>query len=194
MKNTAAWTAFCCLVVLGESAIAQMGGGGGMAGGGGGQAGVPMFDEPKFRDRVYENGGPQIVDSKSGRMITSVEIEGNRSVSEHKILSHMQSRVDRLYDRDTFNRDIGELYRTGLFDEIKPYFSEDAEGVRIRLVVRERPTVDRLPFTAIRLSTISNLPSTAASTKATRPVRAPSMRRGIVLSNTTKIKASTTPT
>lgn len=134
----------CCLTLADPRCLlAQMGGG---APGGGAQPGAPVFDEPKFRDRVYENGGPQIVDSKSGRMITSVVIEGNRSVSEHKVLSHMQSRVDRLYDRDTFNRDIGELYRTGLFDEIKPEIKENTEGVQIRLVLKERPTVKSVEF------------------------------------------------
>ncbi len=123
-------------------AQAQMGGGGGAPGGGNN----PLMDEPKFRDRVYEAGGPQFVDPKSGQLILSVDVEGNRSVSDHKILSHMQSRSDRLYDKDTFNRDIGELYRTGLFELIEPHVQDTAEGVRIRLVVREKPTVQSVTF------------------------------------------------
>jgi len=127
-------------IVLSGQAIAQMGGGGG------GAQGTPLFDEPKFKDRVYEAGGPRIADSKSDRLILSVSIEGNRSVSEHKILSMMQSRPDRLYDSDSFNRDIGELYRSGLFDRIEPGFKETDEGVHIRLVVREKPTVISVVF------------------------------------------------
>jgi outer membrane protein insertion porin family len=132
-----------CAVSLSSGPLGwgQMGGGG-MPGAGN----TPFFDEPSFRDRLFEAGGPQIADSKSGKMITAVVIEGNRSVSEHKILSHMQSRVDRTYDRDTFNRDIGELYRTGLFDKIEPFFQETAEGVVIRLVVREKPIVKSIIF------------------------------------------------
>jgi len=121
-------------------AFAQMGGGGGEG------QGTPLFDEPKFRDRVYEAGGPRIADSKSDRLILSVTIEGNRTVSEHKVLSLMQSRVDRLYDRDSFHRDIGELYRSGLFDRIEPFFTETDQGVHIRLVVREKPTVLSVTF------------------------------------------------
>lgn len=132
------------LLALASPAIAQMGGGGG--GGGPGADGTPLFNEPKFRDRVYEAGGPQIADSKADRLILSVTIEGNRSVSEHKILSLMQSRADRLYDRDAFHRDIGELYRSGLFDRIEPFFTETSEGVHIRLVVREKPTVTSVLF------------------------------------------------
>jgi outer membrane protein insertion porin family len=139
-------TTFLLLALLIHHAwVFGQGGGGGMPGGGA-QPGAPVFDEPKFRERVYENGGPNISDTKSGKMITSVSIEGNQSVSEHKVLSHMQTRVDRVYDRDTFNRDIGELYRTGLFDKIEPYFQETSEGVQIRLVVREKPTVRSITF------------------------------------------------
>jgi len=125
---------------------AQMGGGGGGGGGGPGGGNTPVFNEPSFRDRVYEAGGPQIADPKSGKLILSVTIEGNRSVSEHKVLSHMQSRADRIYDPDTFSRDIGELYRTGLFDKVEASFQDLPEGVQIRLVVREKPTVQSVEF------------------------------------------------
>ena len=120
-----------------------MGGGGG---GGPGGGNTPVFNEPSFRDRVMEAGGPQISDPKSGQLILSVTIKGNRSVSEHKVLSHMQSRTDRTYDKDTFSRDIGELYRTGLFEKIEPSFQETAEGVHIQLVVREKATVRSVEF------------------------------------------------
>ncbi len=121
-----------------------------MGGGAGGQQGVPMFDDPTFRDRLYENGGPQFRDIQSGKLITAVVIEGNRTVSDHKILSHMQSRMDRTYDKDTFNRDISELYRTGLFDHIEPAVAEDGEGVQVKLKVREKPTVKSIVFHGAR--------------------------------------------
>ncbi len=123
-----------------NAARAQMGGGGAPGGGN-----VPMVDDPSFRDRVYEMGGPQI-SAQSGQLILSVTVEGNRSVSQHKVLSHMQSRTDRIFDPDTFNRDIGELYRTNLFDLVKPEFQPTAEGVHIRLKVREKPTVKSVVF------------------------------------------------
>ncbi|MDZ4848017.1 MAG: POTRA domain-containing protein [Pirellulaceae bacterium] len=135
----------CTLFYCSQFAIAQMGGGGAPGG-----SNVPLFDEPKFRDRVYEAGGPQF-DSKSGLPILLVTIEGNATVSQHKIVSHMQSRIDRNYDQDTFNRDIGELYRTGLFEKIEPFIhqtpeGETPQGVHIRLIVREKPTVKSVTF------------------------------------------------
>ena len=129
------------ICVASRAGYAQMGGGGSPGGGN-----VPLVDEPKFRDRVYEMGGPQIAASKSGQLILSVIVKGNRSVSEHKIFSHMQSRTDRIYDKDTFGRDIAELYRTGLFEKIDSYFQETDQGVHIQLVVREKPTVQKVVF------------------------------------------------
>ncbi len=128
------------VLFVGQAPVfAQMGGG---APGGGN---VPLIDEPSFRDRVYEMGGPQIA-SQSGQLILSVTVEGNRTVSQHKVLSHMQSRPDRIFDSDAFNRDIGELYRTNLFELIVPKYDPTPEGVHIRLIVREKPTVKSVLF------------------------------------------------
>ena len=96
-------------------------------GGGGGQPALPAFDEPKFRDRVWESGGPRINAADGGKIIVAVEIRGNRTVSEHRILSHMQTRTDRAFDSKQLEADIRELWRTELFESIKPA-TYDAEG------------------------------------------------------------------
>ncbi len=129
------------LVLFAVSAAARAQMGGGAPGGGN----IPLVDEPSFRDRVYEMGGPLIA-SQSGQLILSVKVQGNRTVSEHKVLSHMQSRTDRIFDPDAFNRDIGELYRTNLFELIVPKFDPTPEGVHILLIVREKPTVKSVVF------------------------------------------------
>jgi outer membrane protein insertion porin family len=124
-------------------AFAQMGGG--MPGAGGGDN-APAFSDPKFSDRLYEVGGPRGRQATDGAPILSVKVEGNSSISENFIISNMQSREDRAFDKDTFNRDISALYRTNLFRKISPYFSESPEGVHIRLIVDERPIVKAVYF------------------------------------------------
>lgn len=125
-----------------SSIFAQMGGG---SPGGGGD-GAPAFFDPKFKDRLYEAGGPRMREAQDGSPIVSVVVDGNSSVSENYVLSHMQSREDRPFDKETFNRDISSLYRTNLFRKIDPYFEETPEGVRIRLVVEERPIIKSVEF------------------------------------------------
>ncbi len=127
------------LIVSGSIAFGQMGGGtpGGNA---------PAFVDPKFADKLYENGGPQGREAKDGAIILSVSIEGNSSISQNFILSTMQSREDRNFDKETFNRDISTLYRTNLFKKITPYFTEAPDGVHIRLIVEERPIIKAVIF------------------------------------------------
>jgi outer membrane protein insertion porin family len=131
-----AWTCFCCLTL---PALAQPGGG---APGGG----MPAFNEPTFKERLYEAGGLPIREATDGSVILSVKVEGNQSISESFILSQMQSREDRAFDKETFNRDISALYRSGLFRKIDPYFDESPEGVHIRLLVSERPIIRSVEF------------------------------------------------
>jgi outer membrane protein insertion porin family len=58
----------------------------------------------------------------------------------------MQSREDRAFDKETFNRDISALYRSSLFRKIDPYFTQTPEGVHIRLIVSERPIIRSVEF------------------------------------------------
>ena len=122
------------LVLNGSVVVGQMGGG--EPGGG-----APAFVDPKFSDKLYENGGPQGRETKDGAIILSVTIEGNSSISQNFILSTMQSREDRTFDKETLQRDINTLYRTNLFKKITPYFTEVANGVHVRLIVDERPII-----------------------------------------------------
>jgi len=129
------------LAINGTFAFGQMDGGGGGAGGN-----APAFFDPKFSDKLYENGGPQGRETKDGAIILSVTIEGNSSISQNFILSTMQTREDRNFDKETFNRDISTLYRTNLFKKITPYFTEVDNGVHIRLIVDERPIIKEVVF------------------------------------------------
>lgn len=111
---------------------------------GGGQGQMPAFDDPKFRDKLWEAGGPQF--RGNGKVILSVTIEGERTVSEHKILSHMQSRVDRIYDPEQLNRDLHELHRTELFNKIETKFQDTPEGVHILIRIFEKPIIEEIHF------------------------------------------------
>ena len=117
-----------------------------MGGGGGPGGSAPAFNEPKFRDRVWEMGGPRISGLHDGKMVLGVEIVGNESISRHAILSHMQTRQDRIYDDKQLLADISELYRTDLFRLITPKFIEKPEGIIVRLEVVELPTVKEVIF------------------------------------------------
>lgn len=137
---------FAVLVVLlfCESLLLAQGPGAG--GGGGPQGAAPAFEDPKFRDRVWEAGGPRLSALNTGKLVKGIQIVGNSSISSHKILSHMQTRQDRHYDEKQLQADIRELYRTDLFRLITPSLGEYQDGVIVRLEVVEQPTVTEVIF------------------------------------------------
>jgi outer membrane protein insertion porin family len=114
--------------------------------GGSDGAAAPAFEDPSFRDKLYEAGGFAEREGRQGAVILSVTIEGNQSVSENFILSQMQSREDRAFDKETFNRDVSALYRTNLFRKVDPYFVSTDEGVHIRLIISEKPIIKTVSF------------------------------------------------
>jgi outer membrane protein insertion porin family len=120
---------------------AQPGGGAGP-----GTPGAPAIQDPKFRDRVWEAGGPRISGLHAGKLVKGIQIVGNQSVSQHKILSHMQTRQDRNFDEKQLWADIHELYRTDLFRKITPLVSDYQDGVVVRLEIVEQPTVTEVVF------------------------------------------------
>ena len=111
-----------------------------------GPQGMPAFNEPSFKERLYEAGGIAQREKHDGKTILSVRVEGSQSISESFILSQMQSREDRPFDKETFNRDMSALYRSNLFRKIDSYIDETDEGVHLRLIVSERPIIKAVEF------------------------------------------------
>ncbi|RMF37262.1 MAG: hypothetical protein D6753_17935 [Planctomycetota bacterium] len=118
----------------------------GAGGPGGPPGGDPAFVDPSFRDRLWEEGGPRLSGLSQGKLVREVQIVGNRSVSRHKILSHMQTRPDRSFDEKQLQQDIHELYRTELFRKITPRIADVGDGIIVRLEVIEQPTVSEVIF------------------------------------------------
>lgn len=138
------WTAKSCLLPLAVLALlslqvqAQPGGGG--------QDAAPAFVDPNFRDRMWEAGGPRLSQIDTGQLVLGVEIVGNKKISQHKILSHMQTRQDRMFDEKQLQADIHELYRTELFRKIEVSKRATPQGVFIKLQISEQPLVDEVIF------------------------------------------------
>lgn len=111
-----------------------------------GQDSAPAFSEPKFRDKMWEAGGPRLSQIESGKLILGVEIIGNKKISQHKVLSHMQTRPDRMYDPKQLEADVRELYRTELFSRVETSVRETDEGVYVQIKIKEHLLVSEVIF------------------------------------------------
>ena len=138
------WFMFAIVLVSSDLLGQGMQGGGG--GGGDPSAGAPAIQDPKFRDRMWEAGGPRLSGVNNGKLVVGMEIVGNQSISQHKVLSHMQTRTDRNFDEKQLQADLHELYRTELFRKITPTIRDVEGGVVVILEILEQPTVIELIF------------------------------------------------
>ena len=114
--------------------------------GGPGQDAAPAFAEPKFRDKMWEAGGPRLSQIETGKMVLGVEIVGNKKISQHKILSHMQTRPDRTFDNRQLQADVHELYRTDLFSRVETVVRDTDDGVYVQVKIKENMLVDEVIF------------------------------------------------
>jgi len=75
-------------------------------------------------------------------MVGEVRIEGNRAVTEQKILAIMKTRPNRPLDRTQVEEDVRKLLKSKLFINVEPRYERAADGAVIVVVrVVERPTI-----------------------------------------------------
>lgn len=135
-----------CLLATSPVA-AQMGGQGGMGGGGGAQ-GAPAgpAERPKFREHVHNQGALPIGREKGDKVIASVRIKGNHTLSENTILQKMQTKKGRFYSREVLLADIHRLNEMKSFDHVTFKTNETPAGVDVTFQVHERPLITSVVF------------------------------------------------
>jgi len=93
---------------------------------------------------------PQIPQSEAelanGLPILSIEVAGNRRVTQEDVLTYLRERVGAPFNAETLTQDVRELYNSGFFDDIEVDLDRRDEGVRLRFLVRERPSISTITF------------------------------------------------
>ena len=147
--------AFACLalaacLLVSAPAVAQFGGGmGGMGGGMGGpqNGGAPgPAERPKFRDHIHNQGSLPIGREKGDKIVASVKITGNRTLSEHVILQRMQTKKGRFYSREVLLGDVHRLNEMKSFDHVTFKTKETDAGVEVTFLVHERPLITDIVY------------------------------------------------
>ena len=81
-----------------------------------------------------------------GLPLQHIEVTGNRRVTPEDVLTYIRERVGQPFKPETLTQDVRELWNSGFFDDIEVDLDRHDDGVELRFVVRERPTISTITF------------------------------------------------
>src|SRR6478752_5652834 len=81
-----------------------------------------------------------------GMPLQKIEVLGNRRVTAADVLTYVRERVGQPFKPETLTQDVRELWNSGFFDDIEVDLDRHDEGVELRFVVRERPSIASITF------------------------------------------------
>ncbi|HEY1534091.1 MAG TPA: POTRA domain-containing protein, partial [Polyangiaceae bacterium] len=81
-----------------------------------------------------------------GLPIQRIQVTGNRRVTPEDVLTYIRERVGQTFKPETLTQDVRELWNSGFFDDIEVDLDRHDEGVELRFVVRERPSIATITF------------------------------------------------
>jgi outer membrane protein insertion porin family len=83
---------------------------------------------------------------EAARKVTAIEVKGNRSISTVTILSKIKSRVGLDYSTNIISDDIKRLNELGYFSDIKIDTEDFEGGLKVFIIVTEKPLIDKIVF------------------------------------------------
>ncbi len=89
---------------------------------------------------------PTAVEQAQGLPILNIEVTGNRRIAASDVLTYLRQRKGDNFDSEALTRDVRELWRSGFFDDIEVDLKQKPDGVELRFLVRERPSIRAVEF------------------------------------------------
>jgi outer membrane protein insertion porin family len=89
---------------------------------------------------------PSEAELAEGLPIRSIDVAGNRRVTADDVRTYLKERVGAPFSAETLTDDVRELYGSGFFDDIEVDLVRGDDGVRLRFLVRERPSIGKVTF------------------------------------------------
>ena len=94
--------------------------------------------------------------SKEGKLVSAIEITGNKAISTNTIASKMKTRIGSPYQENVISDDLKRLYLLNFFSDIKIDSHLYKEGVKVIIAVVERPIIEKMTFSGINRITIKD--------------------------------------
>ncbi|MBL7081501.1 MAG: outer membrane protein assembly factor BamA [Candidatus Omnitrophica bacterium] len=88
--------------------------------------------------------------SQEVKKVTVIEVEGNTSINTNTILSKMKTKVGSPYLDNIISDDIKRLYLLGYFSDISVETTDYEDGVKVKIIVVERPVIKKITFRGFR--------------------------------------------
>jgi len=89
---------------------------------------------------------PSEAELAEGLPIQAIEVAGNRRVTADDVRTYLKQRVGQPFSAGVLTDDVRELYGSGFFDDIEVDLERRDDGVHLRFLVRERPSIAKLTF------------------------------------------------
>lgn len=91
---------------------------------------------------------PSEADKAKGKRIAEVRIVGNRRISKDQIRGWLKwMRVGKPFNPRGMTRDVRELWDQGFFEDIEVDLTQTQDEARLRILVKERPSIREISFT-----------------------------------------------
>ena len=81
-----------------------------------------------------------------GLPILRIVVTGNRRITPEDVVTYLRERSGQEFSPEVLTQDVRELYASGFFDDIEVDLERLQDGVVLRFVVRERPSVNAVTF------------------------------------------------
>ncbi|HLF18247.1 MAG TPA: outer membrane protein assembly factor BamA [Candidatus Omnitrophota bacterium] len=89
-------------------------------------------------------------DDGQGKIVKSIEVEGNKTISIATILSKIKTRVGQEYLQAVISDDLKRLYNTGYFSDVRVDRQEHEGGFKVIIYVDEKAIIEEVTFSKTR--------------------------------------------
>ncbi|MCX5696017.1 MAG: outer membrane protein assembly factor BamA [Candidatus Omnitrophica bacterium] len=103
-----------------------------------------------------ESSQTQAAKEQPSKLVTAIEIKGNKAISTNTIASKMKTRIGSPYQENVVSDDLKRLYLLNFFSDIKIDAESYLNGVKVIISVTERPIIEKISFSGINRITMKD--------------------------------------
>ncbi len=104
-----------------------------------------VWATPAFAQNPGQSASDE-ADSARGQQILEIDVVGNRRISRDDVLAYLHEKVGERFTPEVLAQDVRELWASGFFDDIEVDLERMDTGLRLRFIVREKPSVAEVQF------------------------------------------------